>query len=239
MTTETFLKIINSKSERLSQSEIEAIMDEELEKSPDEMDTDLIERCLDALTEKNSFQPKVKLRRSIFARIAVAAVVFSIIVLFSFPAGAKFFHANVPNGLVEFYGSYFNVDISNNETIDDIEGKLRHNGIENPVLPRIVYLLDTEVSNYSYQTDSNGLVVEFSITNSDINAQFVLKETENSFPVLPLDASNAKQVESGKIQAFVYSKGEDATISYVANDIQYDITLNCDLQSACEIATTL
>lgn len=48
---EILLEILNQKYEVMTLAEIEDMMDEELEKDPDEMDTGLIEICLDALTK--------------------------------------------------------------------------------------------------------------------------------------------------------------------------------------------
>lgn len=49
MTIETFKEILNTKSMTFTAQEIMGIIDEELEKEPSEMDTGLIELCLDAL----------------------------------------------------------------------------------------------------------------------------------------------------------------------------------------------
>ena len=49
MNKEILYEILNSKSETLSSAEIESILNEELDKSPQEMDTDLVDLCLEAL----------------------------------------------------------------------------------------------------------------------------------------------------------------------------------------------
>lgn len=49
MTAETLIEMLNEKSMSFTIDEIMDMLDEELEKPEDEMDTGIIERCLDAL----------------------------------------------------------------------------------------------------------------------------------------------------------------------------------------------
>lgn len=49
MNKKTLYEILSSKSEKLSSTDIEAILNDELDKHPDKMDTDLVDLCLIAL----------------------------------------------------------------------------------------------------------------------------------------------------------------------------------------------
>lgn len=90
---------------------IEQIMKNELEKPPEKMNTKLIEHCLDALTEKGSFQPKIKYYKSIIANFFVALIVLSIIVIFSYPAISKWFDIATPEVVSHFYDVFFHLDL--------------------------------------------------------------------------------------------------------------------------------
>lgn len=52
MKKETFLAILNEEYMYFTEAELHEMIDEELAKDPDEMDTNLIDLCLDALDGK-------------------------------------------------------------------------------------------------------------------------------------------------------------------------------------------
>lgn len=52
MKKETFLAILNEEYMDFTEAELHEMIDEELTKDPDEMDTNLIDLCLDALDGK-------------------------------------------------------------------------------------------------------------------------------------------------------------------------------------------
>lgn len=243
MKKETFMKILDTKPERLSLADIEAIMNEELEKDPAEMDTNLVDRCLDALTEKGSSQPILKVRKSYASRIAIAVAVFALVVLFSFPAGAKLFQANVPEGIVEFYNSCFNVDVSKNENVDDIEAILRKENIDSPILPGIIYVQGTEISDYSTETISKDLIVKFDFKGDGANGTIVLQKHKGNSASQLKDANNSSKVESilvGRVQTTIFENDDCITIAYSMDNIEYNVNLfDCSFDTACEIAKTL
>lgn len=51
ISTETFIKILSEKSITFTYKELMEILDSELEKDPEDMDKDLVERILEALDE--------------------------------------------------------------------------------------------------------------------------------------------------------------------------------------------
>lgn len=118
MKKELFYEILDDDNDSINISfvckmkarDIEEMMDKELRKSPSEMDVNLIKRCLDALTEKGSSQPKIKLYKSIVARICVFIMVITIVIFFSYPALFTYLDVPMPEFLKHVYQTVFNID---------------------------------------------------------------------------------------------------------------------------------
>ena len=99
MDKDTLKEILQTDSLMLSVAEIEAILDEELEKPPEEMDTDLIERCALAIESlKNNNRPFTK-RKSLYKTIVVIAA--AILLLFAGIMSVGAFREPIVNFIAE------------------------------------------------------------------------------------------------------------------------------------------
>lgn len=112
---------LKSKSMTLTVGEIESIMDEELNKSPDEMDTELIELCADLL-DKAYFKPetanltdntslsdnkKSKNKKLKLGRFLLIAALITVCISVAVPVGAKCIYSNASNDIVEYDGEKY------------------------------------------------------------------------------------------------------------------------------------
>ncbi|MGN0458520.1 MAG: hypothetical protein ACI4IL_06100 [Eubacterium sp.] len=244
MNKEVLYEILNSESENLSSAEIESILNEELDKSPEEMDTDLIDLCLEALDtvdEKKLNKRKHKIRIS---RMLIAAVMLVLIIGISIPVCAKFLSIDVPEGIVTFYNDCFNVNISNNKYVDDIHGQLEQDGIENAMLPKMMFSLETKISDYAINKKSANSVISFSFSNDDINGYVTIEKYDiysfiNGQNKVTNEFEKIKQIEVNGLSVLVFCNDNVSYISYTINNNEYNITLDCDYETACQIAKTL
>ena len=173
MTKETLKKILNEKSMSFSEKEIHNMMDAELEKSPEEMDTHFVDLCLDVLdgkygegyyvtdrentesADKDEKAKKAELRKKrlkISRNLLIAAVVTTILT-FSATAGAKAVFVNADENLVTYITNHFNIDLKQNAMEDDtlnIVDDLHTDGIENVVLPSAIVNDEYVVSDYAH-----------------------------------------------------------------------------------------
>lgn len=185
MDRETFVDILYSKSMRLSSEEIEAIMDEELAKPPEEMNTDLVDICLDALdgkfddiqetadeneveaeneakTENEADEDdciaKSKNKKKVkIGRALLIAAIVALILGISITVGAKYLNIDASDDVVQYSDDSFNVNLKNN-SIDNITSVLEQDGLSNIVLPTEITDGTYDVSNYNYD-DSEQLVL--------------------------------------------------------------------------------
>ncbi len=246
MNKDTILEMLSSDSECLSLQEVYNILNEELEKSPEEMDTDLIELCIDAIESANSEKvnnKRVKLR---IRKALIAAVIFVLVIAISVPVCAKFFNVNVPNGIVEFYGNHFNIDISNDEYVDDILVELEKNGIENPALPTIVFLEDTkiydlhsnlgnDINNITFKFNAQDLTGAITIQYFDNNSY-----SKNTQSKIDSDTELIESFFNNDINIVLYINDSNSYIEYTKDNYNYVIELkNCDYETAYEIANSI
>lgn len=245
MNKEILYEILTSDSDRLSSAEIESIMNEELDKSPEEMDTDLVDLCLEALTSADDRQLNMKKHRIRFTKVLVAAVIFVLIVSVSIPVGAKYFNVDVPEGIVTFYKDYFSINLLGDKYIRDISGQLATDGIENAVLPDIVFKNDTLVYDYCFEENYGINSISFWFENDNIKSYVLIENhisnIDNTIKLekAPKENDNIRYITVNGIGVIIFSDDENSHIQYISDNVLYDISLSCDFETACQIAETI
>lgn len=266
MDRETLLKIINIGSLPLSLEEIEKIMDEEMEKDPNEMDAALIELCADIL-EKAYFEngkpetsvesEKDKRKRIKLIRVLILAAIILILFSIAIPACAKYINSDVSDKIVKFYSDHFEIYLrgENNEAINysdknsNIIKLLNEKGIENVILP--AELLKEEYVKEIIHFDENELyittTVDFENETNEINGQIVITKhkTDNTEFMVGQNRitggySSVKQISLNGMDILVFNNNKKSYITYIDNDCEYNIEFyssNFDL--VIEIAKTI
>ena len=266
MDRETLLKIINIGSLPLSLEEIEKIMDEEMEKDPNEMDAALIELCADIL-EKAYFEngkpetsvgsEKDKRKRIKLIRVLILAAIILILFSIAIPACAKYIKSDVSDQIVKFYSDHFEIELrgENNEAINysdensDIIKLLNEKGIENVILPaeilkeeyvkEITHFDDYEgyiTTTVGFENESNGIKGYVAIIKHSTN--------ETGFIIgqnyIRSNYNYVKQFTLNGKDILVFSNNEESYIEYIDSNIKYQVYINnCDFDSTIEIAKTL
>lgn len=240
MNKEILYEILNSESESLSTAEIESILNEELDKSPEEMDTDLVDLCLDALETVGEKKLNKRKHRIRISRVLIAAVIFVLMIGLSIPACARFFSIDVPDGIVKFYNDCFNVDLSNDEGIDNINGQLKQDGIVDVALPDIIFSKETIITDYHLD---NG--IEFAFSNDEINGYVTIQIYDHDYDFFigqQKENSEFEQIDYlhiNDVDIIILSNDDTSHIQYFVNNIEYNIYIHCDYETALQIAKTL
>ncbi len=134
ITKEMLEKFISDSSQELPLEEIEALMDSEVEKPEDEMDTELVDMCAAILAkaynpgykeekpnemyrpwedEKKPEAPKKKTVR--FRYVLIAAAILVIVFTVALPAGARLFDNKASDGIIQFYDDFFKINLNKDE----------------------------------------------------------------------------------------------------------------------------
>lgn len=197
MNNDTLLEALKSDSMSFTLAEIEEMMDEELNKDPNEMDTDLIDICAniinkaysqikeedsDILPNQNqkdtTTTPKNnKIKTIKFGKILLAAAIVAIICAVAVPVCAKYVHTEASDNIVRFFDNHFNIDLRKgdtdageySDTNNDLVQQIQEAGIDNVILPA-VFLSDQYKTEIAFtNNDEFYTEVEIDFQNKDEN----------------------------------------------------------------------
>lgn len=235
------------------------MLDEELAKPPEEMDTDLVDLCLDALDGKfdnipNSTADKISAdndcdaksknkKRVKIGRILLIAAIVALILGLSVTAGAKFLSIDASEDVVQYSDDGFNVNLKNN-TSDDIISVLENDGLNNIVLPAEITDGTYKVSNYRLDTnDENSIKYTFDIHsdklgNGNISIQRYYDNYDFSNGKIKVNSGfeNVVQIDKNNYSIIVFGDNKDSYIYYTIDNIEYSISFDADFSTAYEIA---
>lgn len=247
MKKDTLMKILKERSMSFSEEELHRLIDEEIEKSPNHMDTELVDLCIEALErisdEKKSKRKRIKPKR-LFLIAAVVAVAFAIAV----PVGAKFVNFNASTPLVTYENDHFSVDLSkerdNIEIVTNIVSALEKEEIDNPVLPKA--LLNDEYIKFDIHSFNNETSFHYQSNKSNINGNVVIYNYNNNYGFLAglaelsKEYNSVEQITINNIDIILFKYDDYVFIYYIYNNYEYNIKLfNCDFETAKAIANTI
>lgn len=269
MDNSNLLNVLKSDSMTFTVAEVRRIMDEELGKSPEEMDTELIDICAQILDKEYSKHnayaagdsaPKKKTSKVIkLKKVLIAAAVVAAVCAIAIPVGAKYVSNDASDKIVQFFGDHFKVDLrgekddSQYKSLEgvDIEKELTNAGFFDVKLPEKllngqIQKDDIEISEDEYylSTSINFLTPE----NIDANIIICRHKTELTtdllyeFQVGP-QFDSAKQIDIGNMTVLVFSGKDQVLVNYTdfENNTEYIISmLDCgDMDYAMEVAETV
>lgn len=258
-----FLK--DGESNCLSETNLKRILDEELEKPEEEMDTDLVEYCLDTLeklertaqnsgdTEKEvgTKNKKTTLR---LKRVLITAAVLSVLVIGAVSVSAVFPEIKLLDGIVEFYDEYIRVrydKASDNVSLCGLQGsnlaqELKANGIVPIVLPEALMTDEYNLSDITYEKFDTMTSAYFNFDNNEshINGYAVVEQFDDKSFLPAIDfqgvEDSLKLTVSG-IDVYVFKQKQGVSISYQERNTQYNIVLseNVSIDEATALAKTI
>lgn len=249
MKKETFLAILKEESMIFTEKELMEMIDEELAKDPDEMDTDLIDLCLNALDGKydddeirqlnSSSRKRIKLSKVLLIAAIIAAILGCTI-----PVCAKYLDLNVAAGTVNVTNDHFEVDMRSSDSGVDVLSQLEKEKL-NPVIPNELlkseYVYDNyrvydknEYKTYALDFDNKDITGTITVNSYVVDYEFLSgkSRTDDEF-------EHVKQFNKSGIDILVFGDDETSYIYYIIDNNEYNITLNCDYSTAYNIAETL
>lgn len=267
MDRDILLKAFEAGSMPLTLEEIEMIMDEEMAKDPSEMDGDLVELCLDILTEatagnKEKSEPEknedLKGKKKIkFKKIFMFAAIIAVLFGAAIPVCAKYIHSEASDDVVRYNTNHFEIDLSaeNNEAVNysdenvDIIKALNDRGIENVILPSEL-LKEEYVKSISYLNEERDYIlfeIGFENKAKSIEGKISIikhKKENTEFMIGQTNASgdynSVKQFSINGMDVLVFDNNERSYITYIDNNMEYEIHINNhNFSLAVEIAQTL
>lgn len=232
--------ILKSESEILSSDEIESIMNEELDKSPLDMDTDLIDRCLEALNTADEEKQNKRKKKYRIGKVILAAAIFAAVIGVSIPVCAKHFSINVPEGIVTVYKDCFKIDLNPDEYVFDVNEQLESDSLDSIVLPKMLFESSAKIKNYKLSKYDTYNVYKFDFSNEDVKGCVTITEdcNGNEFGDKKLSSNfeNFEAFDVNGITVLVCGMDNNNYINYFVDGTEYEIAIECDYETACRIA---
>lgn len=263
LTDKEFLSFINDKSLNGSLEEnLNKIIDEEMEKSEEEMDTELIEYCLDKLSNLEVETPAteekkgngdthgkhIKLKFKKF--IAIAAAI-SVLLVGTLSVSAVVFDGNLFDGIVELYNDYIRINFDKTDDKADeyqllgteLAKELADNGFSEVLLPEAFFSDKYNITKMEYETFEyiNSVNIMFEYKNKLGNIQISEYAIEEIVPDVEFlnVTSNIEEIEIGNITVYCFMQNKSAAITYRDGLSIYFIQIPMNLDEAIEFAKTI
>lgn len=261
ITDKEFLAFINDNSlDCLTKEKLSKIIDEELEKTEAEMDTELMEYCIDKIDELDNITTKEKKgtgdtngkRINIrLKRIIVIAAIVTVFLSGTLSVSASVFDVNIFDGIVERYKDHIRINFDKiDDTTDNYEllgtelsKELVNKGFDTVLLPEVFFSDNYRITKIEYEfTETlNGATIIFEKENKvgSINiSKYTVEEIVPDVEFLDV-TSDIEKIEIGNITAYCFMQNDCAAITYRDGLSIYYIQVPQNLDDALEIAKTI
>ncbi len=253
--------ISNDKSLKLSVQDLERIIDEELEKPDDEMDTYLIEACIDSINEIKLRKEKdiaeapkknekhINNHRVFTKAITIFASVF-IVLFLSISAYAAVNQTTIPGAIIEIYQKYIVVHFEKNDDVaqnyelleTELAERLKDNGIYPILLPEALFDKEAQIIKIDYDITSAVSSANIDFVYGDEKGILEIHSyesleffVESEYP----NAENVTTVEVSGIKVYVFEQNKKSTIIFKDGLTEYSIVSSMGIEQAIEFAKTI
>ena len=263
LTDKEFLSFINDKSlDRSLEENLNRIIDEEMEKSEEEMDTELIEYCLDKLSNLEAETPDTEEKKGNgdsngkhiklkFKKVIAIAAAIAILLVGTLSVSAIVFDVNLFDGIVELYNDYIRINFDKtNDKADEYQllgtelaKELADNGFSEVLLPEAFFSDEYNITKMEYETFEyiNSVNIMFEYKNKLGNIQISEYAIEEIVPDVEFlnVTSNIEEIEIGNITVYCFMQNKSAAITYRDGLSVYFIQIPMNLDEAIAFAKTI
>jgi hypothetical protein len=89
------------------------------------------------------------------------------------------------------------------------------------------------------------MMINFNFNNSEIEGHITIQEYVNNYDFVTerskanSEFDNVKYFNIDDLDIIVFNEGNNSQINYVVNNTEYNIVIDCDYETACQIAKTI
>lgn len=235
MNKEIMKNILEASSAELTKEEIQALLDEELNKSEEETDTGLIELCIEALSREadsaedsceNSKGNIKKIKHRKIKKIFIIAAVVSVIAIITITASANVFIIDAESGIVNIFGKQISLNISalrNKEAEENNYDEFKDTYLFPVFRSNNCKLKSKETTSDTRKT------IEFTFTDSGISGYIDITDNifDKDFPIdtnIYTNVEQVKQIVIHQVDILIVSSANGSVQTfYNADDHNYCI----------------
>lgn len=256
MSHKEFMEFLKDKAPgEITENSLRQIIDEEFEKAEEEMNTELIEYCLDMLNtaaDEKTEKAEKKHTAVRFKKIAAVAAAVAVLLVGTLTASAVNFDISLFDGLVEVYTDYVRINFDKSDDKADsyelsdteLAKELSKNGFTDVLLPEAVFSDDFEITEITYElfeyTDSANIHFNYKQKAGVIYiSTYASEELVPDVEYLHV-TGEVEAIDVNGTTVYCFSQVKKlSTIAYLDGLTYYSIQLPTDSETAKEIAKTI
>ncbi|MBQ6164626.1 MAG: hypothetical protein IJK23_09145 [Clostridia bacterium] len=254
------IEALRAPSMKFTVRELRELLDDELNKAPEEMDTELVDLCAGLLrreisgTERGRSNTK---RRKTAKKIALIAAILFVLFGLGIPVYARYVHNNASDRIVRFVDDHFRFDLreglqdydGTTGSMEDCAAVLEEMGIDGAVLPKALlsdmYTMKKVEDEYEdpfrevcikfgcRRTEAHGYISIKFFEDTDIQKRFQQAQVGKSYIY-------AEQLTIHGMDVLVFGSDTDSILDYANGNANYFICLeNCDFETGVSIARSI
>ncbi len=255
MNNKEFLEFLNDCPLDMSEEEmLKNIIDEEMNKPQDEMDTELIELCLDSLQKinnqvtENISEHKKKPKNG--KRILLIAAIIIVIVCGAFTVSATVFKTNLFENIIKVFDDRISIDFNKLGDDDDkynsiklkLKTELRDNIVGWTRLPKKIYSSQIDYDNIVYNKTATVIKATIPFKIGEKENKMVIEHYSQDTYIPEVTFEKAKNLETFRVNdltIFVFEQNGCYILAYRHNLSIYTVTLKCSYDEAVSFAKSI
>ncbi len=249
------IKMINSGSTDLSEDEIKNLIRQKTSENNASIDEEYIDLCFDLLVISNrNHRPELKIRSvKKPVKAALIAAVAAVLCFSTITVSANVFHLDIPHEIAMLISGNAEIDTNFelvNTTADgyaltdtELAKQLADNGISPVTLPEALVTDNCTITNVEItSTDfSKDAAVDFAYKNQ--NGCITISQFSDDYSFVgdttEMNVISGQILKANGMDILIFERKDSCTIEYKDNLTEYNIMLECDLDTAIKFAETI
>lgn len=246
-------KMIASDFTDLSTEEIKALIQKEVDKGPDKLDTDYIDLCFELLSIKNNSTNAKKVKFTKSAKVLLVAAALMVVFISTITVSAQF-NLNIPEKIVQLINGNAEIDynLENADTTadgyalldTDLAKQIADYGITPVTLPEEMTKENCKViqiEDVSVDETWKIISVDFYYNNQKgwLRVEQMSEEFETSGVSTVMDIKSGQMIKINGMDIIVFEQENSCSIIYKDSLTTYDINLYCDFETAIKFAESI
>lgn len=246
-------KMIASDFTDLSTEEIKSLIQKEVDKGPDEIDTDYIDLCFELLSIKNNSTNKRKIKLTKSAKVLLAAAVLMVVFISTITVSAQL-NLNIPQKMAQLINGNAEIDynLENADTTadgyalldTDLAKQIADYGITPVTFPEKMIKENSKITKIKLDMNEDVLKIvdidfEYNGQKGSLYIQQISENTGSTGVNTVLDIKSGRMINVNGMDVLVFEQENSCSIRYKDNFTTYDIHLDCNLETAIKFAESI
>lgn len=246
-------KMIASDFTDLSTEEIKALIQKEVDKGTDKLDTDYIDLCFELLSIKSNSTNAKKDKFTKSAKVLLIAATLMVVFISTITVSAQF-NLNIPEKIVQLINGNAEIDynLENADTTadgyalldTDLAKQIADYGITPVTFPEEMIKENSKITKIKLDMNEDVLKIvdidfEYNGQKGSLYIQQISENTGSTGVNTVLDIKSGRMINVNGMDVLVFEQENSCSIRYKDNFTTYDIHLDCNLETAIKFAESI